>query len=70
MRAILLSYCDRNKIIKIPDYNPEKDLTYLEREFRKLFLFEGNVAIHVSFQKFCPEWEEYVELDGDEVLDH
>ena len=21
-RAILLSYCDRNKIIKIPDYNP------------------------------------------------
>ena len=69
MRAILLLYCDRSKIIKIPDYNPENHLTYLEREFRKLFLFEGNVAIHVSFQKFCPKWEEYVELDEDEVLD-
>ena len=28
-----------------------------------MFLYEGNVSIRISFQKFDPKWEEYIDLD-------
>ena len=28
-----------------------------------MFSYEGNVSIGYSFQKFDPEWEEYIDLD-------
>ena len=69
MKTVLLSYLERNKVAHIPgDLKACSDLSYLDQEFRKLFLFEGNVSIHLSFQKFSPLWGDFVELEENEIL--
>lgn len=44
------------------------DIEYFENESRKCFSYEGNVSIAVSFHKFSLEWEDYIELDRDELV--
>ena len=62
-KSILVSYLQRNKILKIPD-SPEGDVGFLEAEFKKEFKFESNVNL-VTFQRYDGEWGEYVDLDDD-----
>ena len=46
------------------------DLKFLTQEFKKEFSFESNVNISVTFQRFDPEWDEYVDLDPASELGH
>ena len=66
----LVSYLERNKKISIPEHKSEGDVEYLRREFLINFFSEKNVKLHITFQHFDPEWEEYVDLDEDAVVPH
>ena len=37
-------------------------------EFLKSFYFESNVKLQVTFQAFDPEWDDFVDLVEDAVL--
>lgn len=67
MKSVLVSFLERNKVIKCPADSEEGDVSFLKREFRKQFSFEKHVAIDVTFQRFDSEWEEYVDLDDETV---
>ena len=67
-KTVLLSHSERNKIVKIPQDKEISDIEYLENEFRKFFSYEGNVSIMVSFHKFNLDWDDYIELDRDELV--
>ena len=69
-KVVLVSYLERNKKISIPEHKSEGDVEYLRREFLKSFYSEKNVKLHITFQHFDPEWEEYVDLDEDTVVPH
>ena len=69
-KSVMLSYCDRNKIVDVPKEKEETDIAYLEAEFRKSFAYQNNVSILISFQKFDTEWQEYIELDEHAVVDN
>ena len=66
-KSILVSYLERNKILKIPD-STDGDVTFLEREFKKEFKFGSNVNLLVTFQRYDSEWGEYVDLDDEYSL--
>ena len=59
--AVLVSYCERNKKIEIPDC--DNDIHYLTKECEKMFMFNSNVNIQITFQKYDEDWECYVDLD-------
>ena len=67
-KTIPLSHSERNKIVKIPQDKETSDIEYLENEFRKFFSYEGNVSIMVSFHKFNLDWDDYIELDCNELV--
>ena len=67
-KNVLLSHSERNKVVKIPQDKELSDIEYLENEFRKCFAYEGNVSIAVSFHRYSPGWDDYVELDRDEIV--
>lgn len=67
-KLILVTYLDRNKILKIPSSHSESDLKYLEKEFRREFKFHSNVHLVITFQKFDEDWGTFVELDEDVCL--
>jgi len=69
-KVVLVSHLERNKKISIPEPNSEGDIDYLRREFLKNFYFEKNVKLQITFQQFDPEWEEYVDLEEDAVVQH
>uniref|UniRef100_A0A1X7UUL1 Uncharacterized protein n=1 Tax=Amphimedon queenslandica TaxID=400682 RepID=A0A1X7UUL1_AMPQE len=63
----MLSYLERNKVVKIPDIYEGRELEFLEEEFRKLFSYQGNLSICISFHKYDPGWEDFVELEKGEA---
>ena len=67
---MLVSYLDRNKVIRIPTTSDSDELVYLKKEFKKMFSFGENVNLEVTFQKFDSEWDEYVDLESQAVLCH
>ena len=69
-KSIMLSYCDRNKIVSVPKEKEETDIAYLEDKFRKSFAYQNNVSILISLQKFDTDWQEYIELDEHAVVDN
>lgn len=68
-KTILLTYQESRKKVVLP---PEKssDLTYLESTFRKLFHYEKQVNLVISFQRFDPDFGEFVDLEEGEWLHH
>ena len=68
-KKVLVSYLDRNKIIQIPSIDSD-ELVYLKKEFRSNFCFGENVNIDVTFQKFDPDWNDYIDLESPLVLAH
>ena len=67
-KSVLVSYNGRNILLTISQ-NPSNrsDLEYLDDECRKMFSFCSNVHINLTFQKFDPEWEMYIDLESDYV---
>ena len=41
------------------------DVSFLTKEFRKEFSYDGNVNVVVTFQWYDHEWDEMVDLDPD-----
>ena len=64
-RAILITYLDRKKLLKFPD---GEGLDFLAQEFKKVFSINVNLKVH--FQRFNSEFDEYVELEEEDVLHH
>lgn len=62
-RSVLISYLERNKVFTIPASNKMPDVSYLEKEFRKEFKFQGNVSIAITLQRYDEMWEEYIDVD-------
>ena len=70
MKVVLLSYLDRNKLVKVPEDKSESDVEYLKREFRKEFACENQVSIFIVLQRFDQEWGEYIDLDKDDIVEN
>ena len=69
MKAVLLSYFERKKVVKIPNDKEESDISYLEKAFKELFCYEGDLST-ISLQKFNEEWQTDLDLDeGDVIID-
>ena len=66
----MLSYLDRNKLVKIPENFQGNELAYLEEEFRKNFSYQGNVSICISFHKFDTEWDDFIEVERDTAINN
>ena len=67
-KCVLISYLERNKVIRVPIVKEDTDLEFIRKEFIKLFSFEGNVRLCLSFQRFDEDWQDYVEIDeGDDI---
>lgn len=63
-----VSYVDRNIAFEIP--NDKEELGFLEREFRKELKFGCNVSLDIRFQRFDPDWDEFVELKKGSTLNN
>ena len=50
-KAVLVSYLDRNKVIKIPLYKPPdlSDLQYIKSEFKTCFSFQPSVKLNLCY---------------------
>ena len=69
-KSVLVNYLERNKVFIIPASTDMPDISFLEREFKKEFKFQGNVNIGITFQRFDKAWEEYVDIDEACQLDN
>ena len=67
-KSVLVTYLERNKVLKIPYSNDSPDVKRLEKEFRKEFKFDSNVRLIITFQRFDRDWEEFVDLDDECTL--
>ena len=70
MKSVLVSFLDRNKVVKCPIETDNGDIPYLKKGFRKHFSFEKHIAVDITFQHFDEEWQEYIDLNVDEVIQH
>ena len=69
MKTVLLNYLERNKPVNIPS-DTGNELLFLENQFRLLFSYANNVSITVAFQRFSDEWEEYIELTENDIINN
>jgi hypothetical protein len=54
--------------VKLPQNIQSSEIQYLEKEFRKQFHFGSNVHVTVVFQRYDSDWNEYIDLDEEAVL--
>lgn len=47
-KVVLLSYLDRNRLVKIPEEKEGSDLSFLEKDFRKEFSYQVR-CIHYMY---------------------
>ena len=66
-KQVLVSYLERKKVFTLSTTVPNQ-LELLKDKFRKEFQFQHNVNLDISFQRFDPGWDDYVDLDEDSVL--
>jgi len=70
-KAVLVTYLERNKVLKVPpNHEYTSDIGYLESAFRTEFSFEQAVNLTITFQKFDEDWNEYIDLEADAILQH
>lgn len=71
-KSVLVSYIDRNKVIRIPHGKPSglDDLQFFESEFKTLFFFQKNIRLCVTFQRYDKDWEEYVDLEPTDIIEN
>ena len=53
-----------------PETFEGNELEYLEEEFRKNVSYQGNVSICISFLKFDADWDDYIEVEKDTVIEY
>ena len=75
MKSVLITYCpashlERNTIIRIPDDCDIPDISYLKKQCTKFFSFGTNVSLNIIFQRFDPEWESFIDLEEDSIVEH
>ena len=66
-KTILLKYQENRKKVVISPKEGTKELAFLESVFRKLLNFE-QVNVAISFQRYDPDFEEFVDLEEDDEL--
>ena len=68
-RVVLLSYGERNKVVKIP--SGVDDLSFLRNVVEKTFLKveETHGGANVYFQKYDSEWQEWVDVNEDFIVE-
>ena len=68
-KSVLVSYIDRNKVIRIPHGKPSglDDLQFLESEFKTLFSFQKNIRLCVTFQRYDKDW---VDLEPTDIIEN
>ena len=64
-KSVLVSYLERNKVISLEETPPDGDIPSLKKEFIRQFKFEPNARLDITFHRFNPDWNEFVELDED-----
>ena len=64
----LLRHREGNKVVVVPVDKIVSGLSYLRKEFMKAFNYANNISINVTFQKYDPNWENYVDLSNDRIL--
>ena len=70
-KAVMVSYNDLNKIVKLPgDSHGVTDVATLRSECKKLFKFGANVHLDIVFQKYDVDWDAFVDLTDDTELQH
>ena len=70
-KAVLVTYLERNKVLKVPpNHEYTSDIEYLESAFCTEFSFEHTVNLTITFQKFDEDWDEYIDLEADAILQH
>jgi len=69
-KTILLKYEGNRKKVFIPREQGTSDLAFVESAFRTLFKFEKQVNLAIAFQRFDKDFDEFVDLEGDEELHH
>ena len=68
-KLVLVPYLERKKKIIIPKKSTKEEHDYLTKQFLHTFDLELNVKPQqVTFQRFDPEWDEYIDLEADEDL--
>jgi hypothetical protein len=69
-KSVLVNYLERNKIFTIPALTNLSDIAFLETQFRKEFMFQRNVNIGITFQRYDSDWGEYIDAEQDCQLNH
>lgn len=59
-RQVLISYLKR---ITIPEFAGDSDIEYLRNKAH--FDYGRNVQLQITFKRYDPEWEEFVDLHED-----
>ena len=68
-KLVLVAYLERKKKITIPKKSTKEEHDYLTQQFLHIFDLELSVKPQqVTFQRFDPEWDEYIDLEADEGL--
>ena len=65
VKQILVMFEERKKILSIPQ---EDGINFLRREFLRVFDVNCSEAV-ITFQRFNPEFEEYVDIHSDSEVD-
>lgn len=68
MKSVLVSYLERNKIIKLPQDCEDGDVGYLKKEFQKHFSFGNQVSIDLTLQRYDDDWKEFIDLDAGDTV--
>ena len=64
MKMVMLSYFERNEIIK------GEWAEIFRGGVSKKFFYQGNVSICISFHKFDPDWDNYIEVEKGTAIDN
>ena len=68
-KVVLLCYQERKKKIAIAAEAAQNELDYLKGEFLKSFGLLQSVKVHqITLQRFDSEWNEYVDVEEEDVL--
>ena len=59
---------ERNKVVVTVD-ETESDLSYVRKEFTKAFNHANDISIDVTFHKYDPDRDDYVDLSNDCILE-
>ena len=67
-KTVLLRFKENRKKVVIPEAKPTSDLQFLESSFRKLFKFEQQINLAISFQRFDETFDELVDLEEGDLV--